>query len=440
MAFSSALLTETQKVDGEHYFVASLALPGGTQLYAETGTPSTSQGQFRGLIEDWGTIRSGVRFGGDASLEFPVTTLDVIDHTRELSRLITGAQRRNVRGSAATIRLVSPQVSWADSWPAFVGVVDRIQRVKDLSFRFHLKPDDTALSRIFNSIPVERAYPGAPADVRARPLAKVFGRHDSQGLSGKGMVPAIRVDTATPLYNLAHGGLQACPRVYADGTATGGYTFQRSTRNGIYVSELLFEADPGLQVAITADVDGIGTVYDGSGSLETNPATQMARLLSAFVFEDATTGATYTSGAWPATHPNLDSTSWTAAAAYFTAMGLRGARAFHTEERTGLDVLNEWCRSCGFRPYWTDEGKLAVGFIDHRAGGGSYISDRWIRHPEIMSFRPDWHTAGIIDRLNVDAVLDAVSGQHQRKVTVPDLSAAGGGTGSLRLDWAEAVA
>src|SRR5574341_1554011 len=306
-----------------------VALPGLTKRWtygAAAGAAVAGVGQFDGQMLSLSPLRRALS-DRDGRMQEVQYTFAVEDEGDAIAAL----DPRQIKGSAATLRLVSAGAPWAKAFVAFSGVVDRYSLVGDHRWEFTIAANDAALR--LPSFPRARIdaadFFGLPAASAAQDGPLIYGKHSSQGNTAKGAVPLVALDAEGLKYLVAWGRMKAVDPVYSDGvlkTLGADYSLSFPVSNsGRTYTRVTFVAAQGTK-AITADMEGYESVGDGSGALVENPVEEFKHLLVNWIFND------YKSGTWFAdsTAP-VDVPMFRTLAAQFA--GARGARSEeHTSE------------------------------------------------------------------------------------------------------------
>lgn len=353
----------------------NISFPGSTQrLSSEPFTSATGE-HYSAKVKSWGSLSYQIsdRSGRLPSVE---TRVQVYDTDRTINRLVSGTSANSIRGSAAAIYLATPTVASSSWLTVFSGKVSKVSFPKPFVAEITLRVADDHLQRLSprGGWTLTRvSWPNAKAEVFDSPAPVLYGVHDASTMqTGPGLVPLPYVDTIGFRYLVCAGAAKSVDRVYVNGVQTGsGWSKTYVTVNGRLYTLVDFTTDQGT-AEITCDATGYETVGDGSGTLITNPATQWAHRLTNFVLGD------YLTGSWLSTNALIDSTSLTAAEAYFTSLGAKGSD-HDDQRRTGLDITARYCHTFGMRSWWTLDGKIAQGYEDHFSAPYGNTRWRWYR-------------------------------------------------------------
>lgn len=395
MALSAAMIAAIATGD----FFWAVELGSNALRYAEGDLSSAGRGLFQGRIlepgiSSWG---SGMqRF--QHSLEGQSISVTLADYDRAISSEVAGygSAPTLTRGSQVLIRVCSLSVapaSWDTRW---TGILDSYDMVAPNRWQLTFRPNDLPLTETL--FPRQRwtvgaHFPKAPASSRKLPAPLVFGIHNSVGSTGAGAVSGIRVGPGQYLFGA--GGLADIWRVYVNGDLqdAADWSWSIETIDGQSWSIVEFVEDPAVNadgavepdsVEVTADVDGLTSVGDGSGTVVTDPVDCLRLLLDNFVFGD------WASGAWDTTSANVDTAAFSTVKTFLAGQGQGGLKAARVIDsaRRGGDELREWCYSFVVYPVWNASGQLSLKVDDPR-DGATYISDPWIRREEVLAISDD---------------------------------------------------
>ena len=440
--FSGPFREETEKgLGGRHgagtpeIFVAfDLVLPGGTKKYSNVGVSSAVRGKYDARVESFGTIpREVSELDNQLSpIEMNVTILDT---DRDFAMEV-GSYRGSIRGSRATIRIVSPNVSDGDSFLAFDGVLDSYTQPEPMKWELKLIADDRPLrlGKVPKTAITQADWPAAHGDAIGQYLGPIYGVHNSNGTGNAGSVPALYVDTVDHTYAWMLGAGTATT-VYSAGVGmlTTSYTSTTTTINGKLWSIVTFTSDQG-DNEITLDVEGLTDQPDGTGTLITNPVEQLKHFLVNFVWNDWRSGAYYEESTAP-----LAVESFNRTAELLNAFGHRGSKRYAgTEQLNALDALNEWLDSHEIKAFWTNQCKLAVRPIDHRTQR-LYFDTQVLKGSELaLSFSRIFDPTNIVQKVSTQYIYNEAAAKYSQTLEVSDLSVNEDVTVSRALPWSEA--
>jgi hypothetical protein len=391
---------------------------------------------------------------GLTSTEF---SIEVSDDDLSISKDVAGAAPVLVRGAAAKVRYgaavssITP-ASWVDDWTGIVADTPRMVRERVWSVK--VRSNDLPLERPVVSqgwILSRSAFPLAPAASLGQMAPIVLGVHDSVGSTDEGAIPLIRVGPG--VYMPSAGGIYGTDRVYVRKVLqSSGWAFSREIIDGRLYSLVRFTTDPAENadgtldeaVEVTADVHGLTSVGDGSGTTVTDLVDQLTIVANNWWW------GSWKSGAWDTTSAPIHAASWATAKAFLAAVsfgGHQGAKrlaGLSTQLPTAGNILLEWCKGVRIYPCWTGAGTIALKAKDHR-NAWTYASTPWIRTEDAL--RPDGGEAGAslsveytsqrVDRASVSFL--TVGGQARETLEVRDQSITGtGAPESVLAAWGRA--
>lgn len=418
----------------------TLALPGGTKRYAMgPGVALLGTGQHESKLLELGTLSRAMsdRTGSMTAVEYEA----VIDDTDgSFSALYEGADRRSIRGSAATRVLGSPNVPSGHWFTTFAGVIDRYSLDGPKRWRISVRPNDLAMVKGFYPKPLidKSDWPNAPEASLAQFGPLLYGKHDS-GTGGKGAVPLVLVDSTANKYLLCWGRAQGVDNTFADGAAPSGTwsVSHPTTNSGRLCTIVTFSVSQGSK-AIAADVRGYEATGDGTGALIENPADQIKHLLVNWVFGD------YKTGLWLAdsTAP-IDVNLFLQAKLYFDRFAARGSRRlFSASQGHGDATLDEWAKSTEAKLFWTSEGNVGVSMLAPQVreihSDYAYLryDDSQRRGAFPINLQPDWES--LRDRVDLQYNYSEVQGKYVKTLSVRDPTLNFEAPDSLALPWSAA--
>lgn len=365
----------------------SIAFPGGTMRFASASFSSVTGSHYTGKVLNWGAINCQ-RSDRGGQLSAVETRVLVDDTDRSVARVHAGASAGSVRGVAATIYLMTPDVASASSMVIFTGVVTKVSFPSPFVAEITMRTNDDQLQRksprggwALN----RQNWPNADPQVYGKVAPITYGTHDSSKFqTTPGLIPTLLVDKVTFRYLVCAGKAKSITRVFVAGVATPtGWTTEYVTRNGRIYTCLNFTADQG-DAEVTCDLVGFEDVGDGSGAVISGPATQWAHWISNFVLGD------YTSGAWAAHNALIDSTALSTLETRLVGIGATGAH-YVADPLTGIEITARFCNTFKLRAWWTYAGKIAVAKDDPHVSD-VYGGTRWRYYRDEtapFSFRDD---------------------------------------------------
>ena len=343
---------------GVREWLFEIDFPGATWRASRGGYSALGVGYYPDRLLSCGplNVATGDRSGTLPALE---VTMEFADEDGALAQIIEGPDANEIRGSAVRIYLASPDVDRSKWSTRFTGIIAKpSESPRPRVVRITARVDDTAFTReIMRRWTITKAaWPNAAAASIGQIAALVYGQHSCANYRpGPGMLPAIFVDTVNFRYTFAAHKVKALDVVYVDGVATGsGWSLEYVTASGVTWACVKFTADQG-DAVITVDAKGVEDVGDGSGTLITSKADQLAHLLSNFVF-DQWSGA----GAWLSTHARVDGSLTGAINTFLSARGSEG-RLVVSEPKTPAAIVAELCDQESLYGRWTETGAIAFG-------------------------------------------------------------------------------
>lgn len=430
----------------EPYLVLELVLPSGTRRYGVDGVSSDARGGIEPRIQSWGTLRLAIdslTHGlAEATCQPELDDSDEVPALRRLFARELAKYPNQHRRSAATIRLVSPDIPDADTFVVFTGILDGADQVAPMRWRLRLRTDDGPLRSTAGKtgaiprVPLARYFDAIDATVSGFYAPIIYGVHNSNGSSGKGFVPCHLVDSVNFKYVIALGWLNTVSAVYEDGAllASSLYTVGHETFKGALFTTLTFTgAHTG---TITADVEGLTASSDGTGGLITDPGLIIKHLIVTFGYNDWRSGVYPGDGTAP-----IDATSFTTVGTFLTTMGYEGSFYLDgAQQTTLLDVFNKWLADHGAYAWWTNLGKLTIKILDHRPPTTIYPTDPVLEGDvdELGGFQAPYSTDQIEREISVQYLRGAVDQKTYQTLKVADLSVTERVSTALQLEWAKA--
>lgn len=423
-----------------------VGLPGATLRIGNAPYTSLSDGHYQGLGKSFGSITRAVS-GRDGQLPSVQAVFQFWDHDRTWQRVLTGSRAKEVRGSTVQLFRMAPDVAFGSWSKAFDGQLVRWSIPEPFCVEFTARTNDEQLLRPSRQVALDRnTWPNAIPEVYDKVAPVLYGYYDASTQStGPGLIKAPLVDRFSYRYLVCAGKAKSILRVYVNGSqiSSGLYTTSYITNKGRIYTTILFDdatdanaagvASGGVSITtavVTCDVQGYESVGDGSGSLITNPATQLAHFLSNFVLGD------YMSGSWLSTNALIDSTILAAEAAAMTTLSAGGS--FYKAERiTGRDAIALYCTSFERRCFWSSGFK--IGLDAEKVFTQPYLGNSidWAKHEvKPVSFAErDWRvTSEITKRQCYSPSQDA----FLQTLTVQDASASIVSISEVDSVWSEA--
>lgn len=376
--FSTSLKTELAKgvtSPGSPEIVVglSLALPSGTIQVSDVGAGSTVNGKFEGRLVSLDPVSRGISLDSSEVQTLEVKA-EIADPEFAFGRE-TQKYRNSLRRSAATLKVMSPNVGNSDAFTALSALLTTWESaMSPLGWSLTLRGDDKSLAGKTPEVKItSQEWPDADPEVIGIPCPHIYGTHSSVGLASFGMLPAYLVDRTGFRYLASVGWIKSIDRVYCGEVlqASTGYTTSRVTVNGIRFTLIDFTATPG-EDPVRFDAAGYTDDAAGSsGTLITSPDQQILHFLVNFVFNKYRSGDWYANSTAP-----VEESSFTAVGTFCTTFSIIGAKWFGGDQTEIREELAKWAAGCGFKWSVTTTGKLTLTTVlDHRAPSTLYPSD-----------------------------------------------------------------
>jgi hypothetical protein len=374
-------------------------------------------------------------------ISFPEASILLADRDRKITRILEGAT--DPKGSPCTLTWAAEGLAIADWHTCLSGIFDRPETANGgNAWRLFLRAQDAAL---------QGTAPKAQILKAETPLANtvnppwgsywpiVYGSHDAQALTGRGMVPAINwafdAPSAQWRYAPCLAFAKSIPRVYKNGTLqTLGvhYALTHPIVGGKQITSIDLTSNPGADAVITCDIDGIEETGDGTGELILNPVRQLEHFLTNFGFGD------WRFGAWGSTTSQpIDTDSLAVSKSHAGTFGFEGAMRLggDTKTETISQIIERWLRSwLPYRGFWTEgAGRFGLRPIDHRFAGytspgptvGTTTAALFFRgrvHELDESFWYGKDTGKLIRRINLEYCYGGQDQKFFQSLAVQDVS------------------
>jgi hypothetical protein len=381
-------------------------------------------------------------------LESTLTAIDATEETdkgteryRKLQRILEGAV--DPRRSPATLLWASPDLARADWSVRLAGILDRWQYHDSGLIDLTIRTDDRWMQSGASRWPILKSeWPDCPDANLSIYLPVIYGTHISTNLSGRGFVPTImvvdgsnRVDfvslgfvTVTPVWRIRAG----TPTEMTGGGVQ--YTVTQEVVGGKAVTLIRWEEAGGMLDSdiVQCDVQGLSYLGGGTGVQITNPVAQIRHWLVNFAAPIPWLSGTYNSELL------IEPTSWAVAEAYAQRFHLEGSFRVGgaVDQRSVMDIFNEWLGTWRrFRPYWTPEGKLAMGVLTYDwpgQGTGSHFD--LVRERDVinrLAVKDDPST--IISRISATHLFDIAGNKNYGSMDVEDPSRSEKVTETVRM-------
>jgi len=426
MRYSSNFITEAKR--GTIFPIIDVSMPEETH-YWSTSSIDVNGLSYDGVVSMMGKVRIGMPFrpGQIGFPEFSFTVLEGAD--KAITQML---ESHNVRKSPVTLKWASKNLAAADFATLFTGVIDRWNRKNPGEWEIVARPDWTILDGFVPRQAITKGdFPTVVTGTGAVSpygiyFPQVYGTHDSAALTGKGMVPCPNLWYGGPtglqwIYLIGHGQGKTLKVAYKDGVSSGAVTTVNTVLSGKTVFGISFNAASGVSTAVSADVDGIETVGNGTGTVILNPVAQLRHWLSNFGFAD------YKVGLWLTTHAKIDAASWSACETFATTYGFEGSMYIGgTASQVKVsDVIQNWLKSWpSFRLYWDHAGKLAMKYISPVLSMTGKQGDTFgpIREEDMIDFKTEMDTTQMLSRVGTSYVYGVKDGKFWTSIDVMDLA------------------
>lgn len=425
MAATAAFRAEAARHGSDLFPVVTVEWPAwvGTKHYGVLDYCGAATAVIGGVTQT-SSVRSAIaaRPTELQSQQFDVT---LVDRSRAITRIIKGQVKP--RRARVTVRIASRNLAEADWLTRFQGIlVDWEYDEGSATWTLHCKTDDRVLlGRIPKPQLTKGAFPGAPNDALGLYLPVVLGIHDSQALSGSGMVPTVCISFDGTTYGYRYavtiGQARSVPRVYKNGnlqTVAVHYVVGYPVIAGIQLTTIDFLSATAATDVITCDVEGLTVDGTSSGPVILNPADQLRWVLVNLTWGDWRSGAYLSDSTAP-----IASSTWAAAATYMQAFGDEGAMHLggDREPARAQEVLNDWLKSEPLvRGFWNSAGELAVRPFSH-------VPVTYIAGPVIDVYtqalglpRHSESDAGLVSKVAINHLFDSVGQRFSATLEVED--------------------
>lgn len=427
----AAMRTELARPGGLVAGVLTLELAGGDRSYSDRPIGSDTLGNIKGDVapNGWGRIRRAAS-DHNHSLSLSGTTVTILDKDRRFARLLRDENRYTLTDSAATIKLISPNVVPASWATYFSGVLDTFERSGPFQYLLKLSPREKPLLGPWPKLgilPPDFPNPG-DRSVYGLWAPCYWGIHDSRGTTDTGMVPCPYVDRlGNGRYLVCFGWAKNVPRVYRPtGLATPStYTITHPLINGRRWTLINPTSSWGGD-EVFADVEGYEAVGDGSGALITG-ANVLKHQMVNFVYNEAPSGVWLADAAAP-----VHVAGFAAAQTFLERQGwLKVSAAYGlSAQSSGKDAIARFLRSVqALKAFFTRDGQLSLAPNDHATTTLYYDEPRWIRfdrhergQKEGTLVGPVYLRDNLADRISAEYLFDTAGGAFRRNLEVRDIS------------------
>ncbi len=274
---SAELLAETGRPDRQLHLALEVAFATGTEWWGPLDPwDSASQGYLLPYVQKFGTYSiSADPFGSIARPTKAITILDVARHWSR--RRICGEP---LAGTVFTTWLCSPRVARANWKELHQGLLlPKWTGTPGGAYQLNLDASAGWLNNRIGEPVTEALFPNCPAEEVGKLIPIALGTWDASGGTQKGAVTMRRVSTTE---YVGFGWWKSFRRVFRAGAlkaTPADYAVSYPIIGGKRFSKLTFTVSPGND-EVTADVEGIESVGDGSGTLISTPTGIVVWLLA----------------------------------------------------------------------------------------------------------------------------------------------------------------
>jgi len=330
------------------------------------------------LVTEWSSIPYSVpyRAGGLQPVEASVKLRDVTEATpigvlpNYLGRKFSSY---NCRRATATIEWV-PTTGAYDPTTAqriFTGVLDRWSFSRGV-WTLYLRTDDRPLQGRIPALPAfaKQAWPNIPQSSVGIYPQIVYGEWNSSAVTGQGALKCPFVDYAAGVSSwayMSYGRIVGASACYVNdvsrGAIGGNWGQAHVFRDGRWHTIVVFTSsfpNPATD-RVTVDCKGLTSIWDGTGTLLTNPVEVLKHILANLVYA-SWNGGTYN----PDSVAPLDTTTLASLSTFAVQRLYEATRKIGgtTKQETALSIVESWLSAHkAFRLYWNMGGKLAGGTI-----------------------------------------------------------------------------
>lgn len=314
------------------------------------------------------------------SLRLPEMTITLDDADDDFGTIV--ASNENALRAPVVVKAVAIENGVVLDSMSFTGVLASWALASEKVYQLTLRSDDTILGSAVKKPIRAEDWPLAPnKSVLGQGAPIIIGLHDSAGITNTGSCPVTHVDNVT-FYGLVSWGWTTVLRAYQDGVripaGTAPYTgVVHLLRGGQMWTLLKFTTDQSAHTW-TADVQGVESVGDGSGTALNNAGECMLWFLRNLAYGRPKRGMWLTSGG------NLEAADFTLATMALRAAGnpYKVSRLINSDT-TILSEVNGWGASTGLFPYISPAGNIGVQYHDPQEKAVNWNNgSRWYRDSE----------------------------------------------------------
>jgi hypothetical protein len=378
-------------------------------------------------------VYGGLDLGNSLRLPEMAITLDDCDD--DFGTII--GTNENALRAAVTVKAVAIENGAVLDSMSFTGVLASWSLTSDKVYQLTLRSDDTVLGSTVKKPIRPEDWPLVPVKTTWGTNAPIIiGLHDSAGITNTGACPVTHVDNVN-FYGLVSWGWVTVLRAYQDNVRVAAGTAPFSSvvhlvRGGQMWTLLKFTSDQSAHTW-TADVQGVESVGDGSGTALNNAGECMLWFLRNLAFGTPKRGLWLTSGG------NLETADFTLATMALRAGGnpYKVSRLINSDT-TVVSEVNGWGASCGLFPYVSPAGNIGVMFHDPQEKAVNWNNgSRWYRDTEKDFDRMElaFDQSGIIGGSLVTANSLATGGVGWQPLAVMNPFSKSGAVEGISMSW-----
>jgi len=381
----------------EAFPVLTIGFPTGSLMFSDTEVSSEEDPILR-RVSAW---PRNVILGFEVletSLPLPMYVFEIDDPDGELQDEFRGAQALGVYHAPATLRWAMDVVA-SGMWPPVLTCVVKKWTTprRDVVRLFVAHNDDWLRAPILHQRVSRETRPFAHESAVGKAYPVAAGTFDSRASDGASALPTLYVDTRENEWRFAAvlGNAHQVLRARLNGElATLGtdYEVVRETVKEIRTSGVRWLVDPGPDPIVTVDLVGIEHLGDGTGAPILTPAAAMRRVLGNFA-HDAYRGGAWADNDQGSLRLNLktfdEADDYLMASSYrpqppaLNSHGVgREVEAYIWTAVLAIDWLHDRCRRLLLHPYWDEQGRIALGILDHRTRRVFLEGPHWIQEED----------------------------------------------------------
>lgn len=371
MGILSAAMKASFAAGDPRYALLEIDFPAGSVKWSRGGFSSLSSGYYEDYVKSFGrSARKGAT--GQGGIVSSTITITIVDKEQFFKK--KRGTRERIQNSPARIKLATPVVAPELFW---TGRLEQWAEDSRDEWTLQLKPQDVQFTDPFVAdVWSVTTWPYADKSVRGKIMPLIYWRQDSSGIGGRtGTVDLFCVKrNADPfLYTPGWGACQGIDRVYDGETifAEADYTVIQMVQGGARFTVVSFDTDQG--PGLRADLRGIETIGDGTGTLVEHPTDIIKHIAVNRVFNRNLNGIWFPDAAAP-----VDTTSFAAvkAATAFWSGGQEYRSSAYLADVKFDDLLPSIAKQHGMSPMWTVDGKLGIK-LDTPLPTGSYPTTKF---------------------------------------------------------------